>query len=76
VLAGTHAAHARPAFPPEPRPSPAATVTLDCDTLTVTPNIAVEHLSLRLATPDGYLFVTESAGTPLSLNPFTIPRYS
>jgi hypothetical protein len=54
---------------------PAATVAVDRDTLTVTANIAVEHLSLRLATPDGYVFVTESAGTPLALNPFTIPRY-
>jgi hypothetical protein len=56
--------------------TPVVTVTHADGTLTVTPLVAYDHLSLRVATPDGRLFQTEGSGGPIHFRPFAIADYT
>jgi hypothetical protein len=56
--------------------TPGVTVTHADGTLTVTPLVAYDHLSLRVATPDGRLFQAEGSGGPIHFRPFAIADYT
>ena len=56
---------------------PLATVSHADGTLTVTPLVAYDHLSLRVATmPDGRLFQAEGSGGAVHFSPFAIADYA
>jgi hypothetical protein len=55
---------------------PVVTVSHADGTLIVTPLVAYDHLSLRVATPDGRLFQAEGTGGPIHFRPFAIADYA
>ena len=55
---------------------PVVTVSHADGTLTVTPLVAYDHLSLRVATPDDRLFQAEGSGGPVHFRPFAIADYA
>jgi hypothetical protein len=56
-------------------PSPIA-ISADGAAFTVTPLVAYDHLSLRVATPDGRNFESEASAGPITFRPFAIVDYT
>ena len=55
---------------------PVVSVTSADGTLTVAPLVPYDHLSLRVATPDGRLFQAQGSGGAVLFRPFAIPDYT
>lgn len=54
----------------------AVTVSTDGRVFTVTPRAPYDHLSLRIAAPDGRLFQIDGTGGAVTFQPFAIPDYT
>jgi hypothetical protein len=55
---------------------PPVAISAEGGTFTVTPLVAYDHLSLRVAAPDGRLFEAEASGGPITFRPFAIVDYT